>query len=89
MVKGFQWQIFVLDILKHLRSAFVFKAEKYYKKHIYHQMSHTLNTQSNANIYVLSCKCKVHRELNLQIKLISKHILVHCTVSYNQIQPFS
>lgn len=52
-------------------------------------MSHTLNTQSNANIYVLSCKCKVHRELNLQIKLISKHILVHCTVSYNQIQPFS
>lgn len=52
-------------------------------------MPHTLDTQSNANIYVLFCKCKVHRELNLQFKLISKCILIHCTVSYNQIQSFS
>lgn len=52
-------------------------------------MSHISNTQNNANIYVLFCKCKVHRETNLHFNLISKHILIHCTVSYNQIQPFS
>lgn len=43
-------------------------------RRMYHQMSHTLNTQRNANIYVLFCKCKGHRKLYLQLKFISTHI---------------
>lgn len=65
------------------------RLSQHYKKCMHHQLQHTLNTQSNANIYALLCQCKVHTELNLQFKLISKHILIHYTLSYNQIQPLS
>jgi len=68
--KDFQGHIFVFGSFKHLLSDFFFWACASIKRSAeIIKTSHTLNTQSNANIYTPFWKFKLHRELNLQFNL--------------------